>query len=272
MTAYTAIFESFPRWGLMWALAGAVFLVGKAAMRSRVTLRQPVPAIHELAWLGLWPGMDAEAFFSRRRRDLKVPRGVILGGVGNAVLGTILLWGVARWMPQPLAAGWVGMTGLVLVLHFGAFRMLASLWQYHGVPVRPIMEFPAAATSLSEFWGRRWNRAFRDLAHAFVYLPVLRHGHARLALGATFLVSGLVHELVITVPAGAGYGLPMVYFGLQALGITLERRLFRRRQVPATLRWAFTHLFTVGPAFILFPPPFVERVMIPFFQFIHALP
>jgi alginate O-acetyltransferase complex protein AlgI len=52
---------------------------------------------------------------------------------------------------------------------------------------------------------------------------------------------------------------------LQALGISLERRLKKPN-------WFRTHAFTVLPAFILFHPPFIERVMLPFFRVIGALP
>jgi alginate O-acetyltransferase complex protein AlgI len=93
------------------------------------------------------------------------------------------------------------------------------------------------------------------------------------ALWISFAVSGLAHELVISVPAGGGYGLPTAYFLLQALGITLERRVFKNIRATTRLpRWIFTHAFTVLPAFFLFHPPFVERVMVPFFHAIGALP
>jgi alginate O-acetyltransferase complex protein AlgI len=43
-------------------------------------------------------------------------------------------------------------------------------------------------------------------------------------------------------------------------------------RAPFLRRWLRTHAFTLLPVFILFHPPFVERVMVPFFQFIGALP
>src|ERR1022692_4792814 len=66
--------------------------------------------------------------------------------------------------------------------------------------------------SIAEFWGRRWNSAFRDLAHPFVFVPAARRWGLVVALWVSFAVSGFAHELVISVPAGAGFGLPTAYF------------------------------------------------------------
>ena len=93
---------------------------------------------------------------------------------------------------------------------------------------------------------------------------------------------------MISVPAGAGFGLPTGYFLLQALGITLERwrqgvmasshhtpdkvTAGSRHSLTIVPHWLFTHAFTALPAFFLFHPPFVERVMLPFFHAIGALP
>jgi alginate O-acetyltransferase complex protein AlgI len=227
--------------------------------------------------------MDAAPF---RASAVTPPRpGIpnIKGPLACAALGAALLWGVARWFTHPLAAGWTGMIGLILLLHFGTFGLLAAAWRANGVPVIPIMRFPVGAASLSEFWGRRWNLAFRDLAHRVVFAPVSHRWGHKVALWASFAVSGLAHELVISVPAGAGYGLPTTYFLLQALGVILERRADspvrsdlktadKSVRAPFLWRWLRTHAFTLLPAFILFHPPFVKRVMIPFFRVIGALP
>jgi alginate O-acetyltransferase complex protein AlgI len=277
--ATTTMLGDIPRWAVMWALAAALFFAGKAAILRRVDLRGWRLAGFAFGWVG----MDAAPFRAPRATPPRPGAPEVKWPLACAVLGAVLLWSVARRFTHPLAAGWAGMVGLILLLHFGTFGLLAAAWHANGVPVAPIMRFPAGAASLSEFWGRRWNVAFRDLAHRIVFSPVSHRSGHKVAMWASFMASGLAHELVISVPAGAGFGLPMSYFLLQALGVTLERRadtLVRNElktadrsvRAPFLWRWLRTHAFTLLPAFILFHPPFVERVMIPFFRVIGALP
>jgi hypothetical protein len=70
---------------------------------------------------------------------------------------------------------------------------------------------------------------------------------------------------VISLPAGAGYGLPTAYFLLQGIGILLERAF------PQMRGRIFTILITAFPAFWLFHPPFVRHVILPFMKAIGAL-
>jgi D-alanyl-lipoteichoic acid acyltransferase DltB (MBOAT superfamily) len=131
---------------------------------------------------------------------------------------------VARVVPPayPLIRGWVGMLGIVLLLHFGTFRLLAVIWQSCGIRAIPIMSNPLRSKSLSEFWGKRWNLGFRQLAHDLVFRPL----HRRLGAGGAgflvFVLSGLIHDFVISLPARAGYGLPTLYFALQGIGVAVE--------------------------------------------------
>jgi alginate O-acetyltransferase complex protein AlgI len=111
---------------------------------------------------------------------------------------------------------------------------------------------------MGDFWGNRWNLAFRDLARTTLYGPLRPRVGARRAMFAVFLASGLAHEAVFSVSAGAGFGLPTAYFLLQGLTSRVRGR------VP-------TLLITGPPAFFLFHPPFVERVYVPFLRAIRAV-
>ena len=88
-----------------------------------------------------------------------------------------------------------------------------------------------------------------------------------------FVVSGLIHDLVISLPARGGYGLPTLYFLLQGVGVTVERSQigggFGLGQ--GVRGWWFMMAVLTLPVFGLFHPWFVLRVILPFMQAIHAL-
>lgn len=125
---------------------------------------------------------------------------------------------------------------------------------------------------MSEFWGRRWNTAFRDLAHRFLFRPLATRFGPRAGVAAGFVFSGIVHDMVISLPAGGGYGGPTLYFTVQAFGLATERSRAGKR-VGLVTGWrgrAFTASVVVGPAFVLFHPPFVHEVVVPFLSIIGA--
>jgi D-alanyl-lipoteichoic acid acyltransferase DltB (MBOAT superfamily) len=132
-------------------------------------------------------------------------------------LGVLLIWAIARRISaeQSLFRGWIGLFGLIFLLHFGSFHLISLFWRTNGISAVPIMSSPILAKSLSEFWGKRWNLGFRQLAHEFVFRPLEKHTGASVAGLLVFVVSGLIHDLVISVPARGGYGLPTGYFIVQ---------------------------------------------------------
>src|SRR5262249_31909327 len=143
----------------------------------------------------------------------------------KTLFGAAMLWALAPMFPDTgsFLKGWIGMIGLIFLLHFGFFHLLSLFWQSVGIDARPLMNAPIKATSLAEFWGRRWNSAFNCFVHDKIFRPLHRRVGAAGATMCVFLVSGLMHELVISVPAGAGYGLPTGYFLLQGVGLLFER-------------------------------------------------
>jgi alginate O-acetyltransferase complex protein AlgI len=262
-------------WVFMWALSFALFFSLKWLTWWRTRTRVAHPAWRSLAYLFAWPGMDADAFLDAKQR-VPPPRFTTwLWATLETGLGAVLLWIVARSFPgaESLLRGWTGMLGLILLLHFGSFQLIALAWQTFGVNAKPIMSAPLRATSLAEFWGKRWNLGFRQLSYELIFRPLHRTLGVEAAGLLVFLASGLIHDLVISLPARAGYGLPTAYFLLQGVGITIEHSGFGKRLGlgRGARGWAFMAVVITAPVFWLFHPWFVLRVIIPFMQAIHAL-
>jgi hypothetical protein len=173
---------------------------------------------------------------------------------------------------EPLALGWAGMAGTVLFLHFGLFHLVSCAWRAVGVLARPLMVHPTHAISLAEFWGRRWNTAFRDVAHRFLFRPLAPRIGAIPAVVVGFVFSGVVHELAISLPAGGGYGGPTAYFSVQAIGLVVERSTIGRTigLGRGWRGWLFTAVVLLLPVRWLFHDPFVLRVVMPFMEVLGA--
>jgi Membrane bound O-acyl transferase family len=259
-------------WAFMWLLALAIFSGCKwltwrelwSSGLARGNWRRSA------AYFLLWPGMDPQEFFAVAKQKRSILPREWLGAILKMLAGIALIWVGARVIAfgYPLLGGWVGMVGFVLLLHFGMFHLLALAWRFAGIPVKPIMQRPLTSRSLSELWGKRWNLGFRTLSHTWVFQPLQkRFGPAAGTLGA-FLASGLLHDLVISLPAQAGYGLPAAYFLVQGLGVMVERSETgtRLRLGEGAKGWMWTALIAVGSLYWLFHPWFVMRVMVPFIR------
>jgi hypothetical protein len=262
-----------PAWGVMWILCFALY-GGCKWLTLRVASGRPAGPARVAGYLFAWPGMDAAAFLSEGTVPAHPPAREWTLAVAKFTFGVLLTWGVTDRLidEHPMTAGWVGMIGLIFVLHFGAFHLLSLAWRRHGVHAEPLMHAPLLATSLADFWGRRWNTAFHELVHRFTFRPLRRAAGARGATLVVFLLSGLVHELVISVPARGGYGGPTVYFLIHGFAVLVEHSALGRR---AGLGggWSgrvFTLVVAAAPVGLLFHAPFVRNVILPFLHVIGA--
>jgi hypothetical protein len=260
----------------MWVVAFSMYAGCKwlTWWHARTAGVAPPALGRSLGYLLLWPGMDARAFLDLGAEVPEPSRGAWLMAGAKTLVGAILVWGVVRMIPSErgLLATWTGCLGLILVLHFGTFELIALAWQRAGVRAEPLMNLPGLATSLGDFWGGRWNRAFSQIAFVHLLRPMARWLGAGGAMMAVFLVSGLAHELVISLPARGGYGLPTGYFLLQGAGILLERSRAGRRLGlgRGVAGWLAVVVVTAGPAYWLFHPPFMRNVALPFLEVIGA--
>jgi hypothetical protein len=268
--------QSWPRWALMWGLAFAIFC-GCKWLTWWFRAAHQAPAWRHVAYLAAWPGLDADSFLDSRplaASDRPAPH-EWLRAAGITAAGLTLLYAAVRQATAVSAylAGWVGMVGIIMALHFGSFHLLSCAWRAAGVDAHVVMDRPLASRRLSEFWGRRWNTAFRDLTHRFLFRPLTPRLGPRGAVLAGFGFSGLVHDAVISWPAQGGYGGPTLFFLLQAAGILLQRSPVGGR---CGLRSALGGpLFTMGvlvlPVTLLFHKPFVMDVILPFLHAVGAI-
>jgi hypothetical protein len=133
-----------------------------------------------------------------------------------------------------------------------------------GFAVEKLWDCPIAATTLGDFWGRRWNRLVPGFLREVIFLPLARRAGAKVALLAVFLYSGLYHE-VFSFMARSGYGGPTLYFLLQWLGVATEntrpaRRFFRGR---LWLARAWTWAIIVMPVGLFLHPGLVHEYHVP---------
>ena len=202
----------------------------------------------------LWFGMNPRTLLARRPGPSARARAAQLcrRATRNTLAGAVLV-GLALMAATPWAVP-VLMVGLSLVVHFGVLTFAAALLQALGFRARVLFDAPLRSGSLQEFWAQRWNRGFAEMTALCVQRPLAaRVGRSRALLGS-FLASGLLHELAISLPVGAGYGLPTSYFVLQGLMIRSERK------EPGRL----ATLLRIGlPLPLVFHPWFVAGTLVP---------
>jgi hypothetical protein len=257
-----------PAWIYMWLIAFSLFVSAKWLTIFPLLIAARRPSNKRLlGYCFLWPGLNARDFCFGDA--LPGRAGEWFAAIRKTILGAALL-GFANQLigrTNTLLVGWIGMIGVAFLLHFGFFHLLSLAWRAAGVSAPPLMRFPIGATSLTRFWNGQWNRAFSDWMQQLTR-PIARRTNSRVAVLIIFLISGLLHESVISVPARAGYGLPTAYFLLQGIGQSIERSQFGNA-IGLVRGWAgrcFVMLIAGLPAVVLFPPVFIERVILPMLE------
>lgn len=222
-------------------------------------LRPVALALYAFAWVGMEPLAFA-------RRGAPRPAAISLGRQAFVLANAALAWLAAHALAPShplLAAVPLGLSASLL-LHFTLLRLVGAGLRRLGYPVREPFDRPLASTSLAEFWGRRWNRPFIELGALSVFRPLQRRLGRSPALLAMFVVSGLLHEMALSLPVRAGYGGPLGYFVLHGSLVLLEPRLAAMGRGPAG---AWGRVWTLGwlalPLPLLFHRPFLEGVLLP---------
>ncbi|WP_425616232.1 MBOAT family protein [Anatilimnocola sp. NA78] len=269
-----ALGSQLPVWMLAWVLAAAVYAGFKWLTFAESEAAREATFADVLNYLLLWPGMDAEAFLGNKPVPQPTSREIFFA-VLKFLSGLVLIFVVARFTMSlpPLVTGWVGIVGLALAILFGFAHFVSIAWRSLGVNAQPIMNRPLWAFSLSDFWGQRWNLAFHDVGREYVFRPLLRRIGVIGSTFAVFLFSGIVHDLVMSVPLRRGIGLPTLYFLLQAVGVLFERSPFGKRLgLGRGLRGrAFAAAVVLLPVGLLFHSAFLQHVILPTLHFLGAI-
>jgi D-alanyl-lipoteichoic acid acyltransferase DltB (MBOAT superfamily) len=142
----------------------------------------------------------------------------------------------------------------------------AGVWRLFGADTYLLFRQPAKSNSLTEFWGRRWNLAFIEMLSIAVLRPLKTKIGNTTAIMLSFLLSGLLHELAITLPVNAGFGGPTVYFIIQGCAVLAEKKMEKQNLVLRENRllaklWVLFWL--IAPIHFLFPTPFIEQIVWP---------
>jgi alginate O-acetyltransferase complex protein AlgI len=97
------------------------------------------------------------------------------------------------------------------------------------------------------------------------YRPLKTKTGVEIAVVVSFLLSGLLHEIAISLPVKSGYGLPMLYFIIQAVVMQLEARSSFVQKIIGhrVLAHIWVLIFLILPMPLLFHSGFMSEVLVP---------
>jgi hypothetical protein len=236
--------------------------------------KPPVLTLRQwMAFAGGWAGMRPQPFETLGNKPLPGAWPMILFGISRVIAGLLIVLLSHFLVKLPIAAyirymfvSGVLLVGFSLILHFGLLSIGAGMWRLSGVSSYYLFRKPATSISLAELWGKRWNLAFSEMTSVSVFRPLKNRIGAGAALIMSFIFSGLLHELAISVPVNHGYGLPTLYFALQGVLVLVEKMMAKynfallKNKVGARI-WVFFWL--VVPIPLLFHSYFINEIVWP---------
>jgi hypothetical protein len=253
----------------MMALIAVLFLGMKAvvAVNARVTGQRALGMEQWLIFAIFWPGMRPSLFSKSRSGALPGWKNLAWNGFLCLVSGIAFMVS-AGWIWRETQSTFVVtllfFMGSSLLVHYGLFTLSAAFWRSRGFDCGLLFLNPFPSETLSEFWGKRWNLAFHEMTADAIYRPLEGILPRQGMLLVSFALSGLFHEVAISLPVQAGFGFPLGYFLFQGILVALERALLKRG-------WGFSGwagrlwviFWIILPLPILFHRPFLAGVVWP---------
>ncbi|XP_071713882.1 probable long-chain-alcohol O-fatty-acyltransferase 5 [Rutidosis leptorrhynchoides] len=140
-----------------------------------------------------------------------------------------------------------------------------------GFDLEPQFNEPYLATSLQDFWGKRWNLMVTGILHPTVYLPIRKVSGRYLskklapfpAVMGSFIVSGLMHELIFYYigrlkPTWEVTCFFFIHGLLVSLELMVKRAVGDRFRVPGIVSGPVALGVVMATSFWLFFPPFLR--------------
>ncbi|XP_019170438.1 PREDICTED: acyl-CoA--sterol O-acyltransferase 1-like [Ipomoea nil] len=164
---------------------------------------------------------------------------------------------------------------IYLSLELMLVAIAAAVKAATGMEVEAPFDEPYLATSLQDFWGRRWNLMVTGILRPAVYAPVksasgrvlpVEWAAAAAAVMATFLVSGVMHELIFynvgrVRPSGEVLGFFLLHGACLGVEIGVKKWLkgSGRFWVPGFVSGPLALCFVILTSFWLFFPPLLKN-------------
>jgi hypothetical protein len=212
--------------------------------------RRDHPAlVRMLAFVG---PLDA---FAATRATPRIDARGIAAAIGWATLGAVA-WTVTlhaptgAWrVPIALVASAIGM----LVTMDALSALDRALLRMFGIETPAVQDAPIRSRSITEFWGRRWNRAVGAWLRKHCFAPLARRKRPVLGVLASFAASAAIHFWPVLVAVGWEMASRMAaFFVVQALLVLLEARWGAARWPPlAGHAWTIAWMLATSPLFMV---------------------
>jgi hypothetical protein len=236
-------YRAFLALGSLWFLARVVELIrARGPLPAGRRAWHAVGLVDTLRVRHMAPMVDRPAL-----TRLLVCAPLVVAGLAGVYSSSQLLSGAPR-----LAVRWA--TGALFVYASVEVVVSAVILAYAalGIDPRPLHDDPIRSKTITEFWGRRWNRAVHRFLKQTVFAPVARRGYTELGLALTFVVSGLFHFTFMLPAVGPFWAAMMgAFFVLQLPLVWAERALgVSRWPTPLARMWTLTLLLASSPLFV----------------------
>lgn len=222
-----------------------------------------------LCFATTWFGMRPKLFETLAAKSLDGIGALLFKSISRIAFGFFLLYLSVQieafYGYSFYTSGLLMLAGISFILHFGILNLSTLFWRFFGVDLSELFIAPYKSKSLKEFWGKRWNMAFSEMTALIIYKPLIGKLGRATAMISAFLVSGILHEIAISLPVEAGYGFPLLFFVVHAIGMILERQVGWVKRIVAHNIYAriWVYAWLLLPMPLLFHSSFLELVIIP---------